>query len=114
RRCGLRGSQRRRREEIGLSFSSISARQHLPGGMHMMGARLANIPDPKNFDDPDKLRNLMANAHRLGHDDLVLRCQIRIAELGSQQFDDDLEKEFWTAVHIAEEFKTAENGKTTR
>ena len=75
---------------------------------------MVNIPDPNNFDDPDKLRNLMVNAHRLGHADLVLRCQIRIAEVGSQQFDDELEKEFWTAVHIAEEFKTAENGKTTR
>lgn len=75
---------------------------------------MAKIPDPDTFDDPDKLRNLMANASRLGHEDLVLRCQVRLAELGSQQFDDDLEKEFWTAVNIAEEFKTAINGKTTR
>lgn len=79
-----------------------------------MEARVANIPDPNTFDDPDKLRNLMANALRLGHGDLVLGCQIRLAELGSQQFEDALEKEFWTAVNIAEEFKTAENGKTTR
>ena len=75
---------------------------------------MVNIPDPNNFDDPEKIRNLMANALRLGYDDLVLGCQIRIAELGGQQFDDALEKEFWTAVNIAEEFKTAENGKTTR
>lgn len=73
-----------------------------------------NIPDPNNFDDPDKIRNLMANAQRLGYGDLVVGCQIRIAELGSQQFDDALEQEFWTAVYLAEEFKTAENGKATR
>ena len=75
---------------------------------------MANIPDPNTYDDPDKLRNLMANALRLGHEDLVLGCQIRLAELSSQEFDDALEKEFWKAVNIAEEFKTAENGKTTR
>ncbi|MDF1610427.1 hypothetical protein PZ897_19780 [Hoeflea sp. YIM 152468] len=75
---------------------------------------MVNIPDPNNFDDPDKIRNLMVNARRLGYDDLVVQCQIRIAELGSQQFDDALEKEFWTAVYLAEEFKSFENGKATR
>lgn len=80
----------------------------------MMEARLVNIPDPNNFDDPDKIRSLMVNARRLGYDDLVVQCQVRIAEIGSQQFDDALEKEFWTAVYLAEEFKTSENGKSTR
>lgn len=80
----------------------------------MMEAPLVNIPNPDNFDDPDKIRNLMANARRLGYGDLVVRCQIRLAELGSQQFEDALEREFWTAALVVEEFETAENGKSTR
>ena len=40
-----------------------------------------NIPDPKSFTDPEKLRKLMANAVRLGYDDLAFGCQLRIAEL---------------------------------
>jgi len=56
----------------------------------------------------------MANAKRLGHDDYALQIQLRIAGLAGLAFDDAIEREFWTAVSCAEEFKTAENGKTTR
>ena len=75
---------------------------------------MARLPDPSRIDDSEKLRNLMANAKRLGHDELALACQIRIAELAGAEFDDDLEREFWIAVKMAEEFKTEENGRTTR
>lgn len=73
-----------------------------------------NIPDPKTFTDPEKLRKLMANAVRLGYDDLAFQCRLRIAELAGAPYDDVLEREFWIAVSTAEEIKTAENGKTTR
>lgn len=59
---------------------------------------MAIIPDPNTFDAPHKHRNLMANA-------------LRFTELGSQEFDDALEKEFRMAVNNAEEFMTAENGR---
>jgi hypothetical protein len=72
------------------------------------------IPDPATFNDPDKLRKLAANARRLGETKLALDCQLRIAELAGQKFDDVLEREFWMAVSCAEEFKTEENGRTTR
>lgn len=72
------------------------------------------FPDLQKFTDPEKLRKLAANARRLGHQEYALQCQIRIAELAGLSYDDDLEREFWTAVTIAEELKTAENGKTTR
>ena len=75
---------------------------------------MAKIPDPSEMDDPAKIRNLMANAKRLGHDELALRCKVRIAELAGHEYEEDLEREFWTAVHMAEEFKTEENGKTTK
>lgn len=71
-------------------------------------------PDPKIMTDPEKLRALMGNAKRLGRDDLVLACRFRLAELAGHEFNDVLEREFWTALTAAEEFKSAENGKTTR
>ena len=73
-----------------------------------------NIPDPQTFTDPVKLRKLMANAVRLGHPDLAFNCQLRIAELAGETHEDDIEREFWTALTAAEEFKTAAAGKTSR
>ena len=74
-----------------------------------------NIPDPQTFTDPEKLRKLMANAVRLGYDDLAFGCQMRIAELvGTAHNDSDVEREFWTGLAAAEEFRTADNGRVTR
>ena len=70
--------------------------------------------DPKNLVDPDKVRNLMENARRLGRDDLVLACQVRLGELHGSQYDDVLEREFWIAVCVGEEIRSAETGRTTR
>lgn len=70
--------------------------------------------DPNKLTDPTQLRNLMANARRLGRNDIVLQCQLRIAGLSGAKYDDELEREFWTAVSCAEEFKTAEKGKIIR
>ena len=73
-----------------------------------------NIPDPQTFTDPEKLRKLMANAVRLGYPDLAFGCQMRIAELAGAAQEDPIEREFWTGLVAAEEFRTAENGRTTR
>ncbi|RYD87509.1 MAG: hypothetical protein EOP50_20650 [Sphingobacteriales bacterium] len=73
-----------------------------------------NIPDPQTFTDPDKLRKLMANAVRLGYPDLAFGCQLRIAELAGAAQKDPLERAFWTGLTAAEEFRTAENGRSTR
>lgn len=70
--------------------------------------------DPVNLDDPVKLRNLMANAIRLGREDIAFRCRTRIAELHGQQFDAGIDREFWTAIVVAEEIVTARNKRTTR
>ncbi len=72
------------------------------------------FPDLDKFTDPDKLRKLMANAQRLGHEDYAFQIQIRIAQLAGLKFKDPLEREFWTAVTCAEEIKTQQNGKTTK
>lgn len=74
-----------------------------------------NIPDPQTFTDPEKLRKLMANAVRLGYDDLAFQCKIRIAELvGDAHKESAVEREFWTNLAAAEEFRSADNGRVTR
>ncbi|UJW84365.1 hypothetical protein [Devosia sp. SL43] len=77
-----------------------------------------NIPDPQTFTDPEKLRKLMANAVRLGYNDLAFGCQMRIAELAgathNAELKDDIELAFWTGLAAAEEFRTADNGRVTR
>lgn len=70
--------------------------------------------DPKTMSNPDALRQLMANAKKLGREDIVLDCQLRLSALAGAKYEDAIEREFWMAVTAAEEFKTAENGKTTR
>jgi hypothetical protein len=76
--------------------------------------RPMNIPDPQTFIDPEKLRKLMANAVRLGYPDLAFGCQMRIAELAGAAHKDAIERAFWTSLTAAEEFRTAENGRSTR
>jgi hypothetical protein len=73
-----------------------------------------NIPDPKTFTDPEKLRKLMANAVRLGYDDLAFGCQMRIAELAGNAHSDPIERAFFTGIVAAEEFRTADNGRSTK
>ncbi|RWL95232.1 hypothetical protein [Mesorhizobium sp.] len=70
--------------------------------------------EPEQMEDPVKIRNLMKNARAKDRLDIVLRCQVRLAQLAGRQYQDQLEREFWTAVHVAEEFATAKNGKTTK
>lgn len=74
---------------------------------------MAYEPNPDEMDDPDKLRTLIENARRLGRDDLVLRCQAQIARLAGNEYDDELEQEFWQAVHMAGEISLANTGKKT-
>jgi hypothetical protein len=73
-----------------------------------------NIPDPQTFTDPDKLRKLMANAVRLGYDDLAFGCQMRIAELAGNAHPQGVERAFFTGLVAAEEFRTADNGRSTK
>lgn len=73
-----------------------------------------NIPDPMTFTDPEKLRKLMANAVRLGYDDLAFGCQMRIAQLAGNAHGDPVERAFFTGLVAAEEFRTADNGRSTK
>jgi hypothetical protein len=70
--------------------------------------------NPDSLDDPKLIRILLQNAKRHGRDDLVLKCQVRLAHLEGAKYDSPLEREFWRAVAAAEELATLRNGKTTR
>ena len=49
------------------------------------------FPDLSKFSEPEKLRKLMVNARRLGHDDYAFQIRMRIAELAGLPFRDPLE-----------------------
>ena len=48
--------------------------------------------DPATIDNPKLLRNLMTNAEKAGRADLVLQCQVRLAEIAGRAYDDQLER----------------------
>ena len=68
--------------------------------------------DPETLTDPKLVRSLLQNAKKAGRNDLVFQCQVRLAKLEGQRYDNQIEKEFWAAVTAAEELATAKNGKT--
>ena len=70
--------------------------------------------DPESLSDPKLVRSLLQNAQKAGRSDLVFQCQVRLAKLAGQRYDNQIEQEFWAAVSAAEELATAKNGKTTR
>src|SRR3954447_19735961 len=64
--------------------------------------------------DASKLRNLMANAKRLGRDDIYFDAVRQIARIEGQDIDDPLEADFAIAMRALEEALTAESGQTKR
>ena len=70
--------------------------------------------DPNSLTDPKLVKNLLENARRAGLEELVFKCQIRLAKLEGDRYETSLEREFWAAVAAAEEFASAKNGRTTR
>jgi hypothetical protein len=70
--------------------------------------------DPDTLSDPKLVRNLLENARRSGKDELVFKCQVRLAKLEGARYESPLEREFWAAITAAEELASAKNGKKTR
>jgi hypothetical protein len=71
--------------------------------------------DPKSLTDKGDLRSLLANADRLGREDIALACLDRLAELGAtDNTGDPVELDCWKGIIAAEEFATRKNGRTTR
>lgn len=70
--------------------------------------------DPEKLTDREHVRNLLANAERLGEIDLAKACQRRLFKLSGMDFDDPLERRFWEIIAAFEEFRTQANGRTTK
>lgn len=70
--------------------------------------------DPRNLDDVEKVRRLMASAERLNVQDLVIACIRRISELEGRRFADPFERRFREIISVFEELPTKENGRTSR
>jgi hypothetical protein len=64
--------------------------------------------------DQDGLRSLMANARRLGRDDVYWLAFKRLCSLEGMRFDDPLEREFYDVLNAYEELLTEKNGRTTK
>jgi hypothetical protein len=63
------------------------------------------------YTNPKDLRNLMANAKRLGHEDIWREAFRRLCVLEGLNYDDPLEQDFYAMLTAYEELLTAKNGK---
>lgn len=74
----------------------------------------ASVPDLSNEWDREKLRNWMANAKRLGRDDVYQQAFRQLCRVEGRNIDDPLEAEFAAVMRALEEALTEESGKTKR
>ncbi len=74
----------------------------------------ATKPDLSNVWDKDKLRNWMANARRLGREDVYQEAFRQLCRIEGRNIDDPLESEFASVMRALEEALTEESGKTKR
>lgn len=71
-------------------------------------------PDPSKMDDVDTVRRLMANAKRLGNEEVTSACRIRIYELSGSDTTDPLERRLWQAVAAYEETSGRNTGANSQ
>jgi len=69
--------------------------------------------DVNKIDDPEALRNLMANARRLGSDQVYRDAFRRLCEVEARQHAGEVEIAFWKAIYAAEALRTEANNRTT-
>lgn len=70
--------------------------------------------DLSNEWDKDKLRNWMANARRLGREDVYREAFRQLCRIEGRNIDDPLESEFAIVMRALEEALTEKSGKTKR
>ena len=74
----------------------------------------ATKPDLSNEWDKDKLRNWMANARRLGREDVYQDAFRQLCRVEGRNIYDPLESEFASVMRALEEALTEKSGKTKR
>lgn len=72
------------------------------------------LPDLASEWDRQKLRNWMANAKRLGRDDVYQAAFRQLCRVEGRNIEDPLEAEFATVMRALEEALTEESGRTKR
>lgn len=70
--------------------------------------------DLSNEWDKDKLRNWMANARRIGREDVYREAFRQLCRVEGRNIDDPLESEFAIVMRALEEALTEESGRTKR
>jgi hypothetical protein len=73
-----------------------------------------SVPDLSNEWDRDKLRNWIANAKRLGREDVRKAAYIQLCRIEGRNIYDPLEAEFAIVMRALEEALSEESGKTKR
>ncbi|GIK82894.1 MAG: hypothetical protein BroJett024_39990 [Alphaproteobacteria bacterium] len=79
--------------------------------MSTMGAK---APDLSEEWDRQKLRNWMANARRLGRDDVYQAAFRQLCRIEGRDIDDPLAADFAAVMRALEEALSEQNGRTTR
>jgi hypothetical protein len=75
---------------------------------------VTNVPDLANEWDKTKLRNWMANAKRLGRNDVYQAAFRQLCRVEGRNIEDPLEAEFAALMRALEEALTEESGRTKR
>jgi hypothetical protein len=66
------------------------------------------------YTDPAEVRQIMANAKRLGNDDLYWEAFRKVCQLEGKNFEDPLERDFYSMLAAYEELLYAKHGKRIR
>ena len=74
----------------------------------------AKAPDLSEEWDQQKLRNWMANARRLGRDDVYQAAFRQLCRIEGRDIDDPLAADFAAVMRALEEALSEQNGRTTR
>ena len=77
-------------------------------------AMATTMPDLTSEWDKEKLRNWMANAKRLGRNDVYQAAFRQLCRVEGRNIEDPLEAEFATVMRALEEALTEESGRTKR
>jgi len=67
--------------------------------------------DPNKLTDPERVRNLMKNAEKVGETGLVTACRRRLLELSGVDEADPLDRRLWQAVAALEETLREKHGR---
>ena len=70
-----------------------------------------NVHEATNL---EKIRSLMANAERLGEDELVKKCKKRIFEIAGNECETEIEKRLFQALAAYEEILREKHNKAVR